>query len=382
MTSTGPWGARPMQHGDKHIRQAGVGLDGSLVLSGSISHPVDDGGVYPCPVSDHVRISRTFGTRLVRCKATRDISGFLTTEEFGGEVQLPEPIASTLIRACSVRVEEPIILRLDQQAGFLADRASRESRLCQPLSDWSLTIEERDYKLHVSLSARLYGANVEEWQKKSTGNHWQRQTGARIDIQFVMDAITRIACFGYYSPSIPTEGTFAASLPAPTKLNDLDITTATVGTFVQCGVAPDRLVSIHESAELGCLSLTRQAHPKRTPAGFLATTMTHVWPGLTLYGITMASFRFALRSNPSLRLTAAGDQAGYLHYGGPEGEIINVTCWTADIKRDEVGLHFDIEALSARTPLRLVFRLPWEMLILRYPGFLPPPPKLSTPDRE
>jgi hypothetical protein len=358
-----------------------VALDGSLVLRGIISHPVDDDGIYPCPVSDHVRISRTFGTRLVRCQATRDISGFLTKEEFGGEVQLPEPIAFTLIRAFSVRVKEPIVLRLDQQAGFLADSTSRESRLCQPLSDWSLTIEERDDDLHVALSAKLYGAKVEEWQKNSTANHWQRQPSARIDIQFVLDAITRTACFGCYSPSISTEGTAAASLPAPAKLTELDISTAPVGEFVQCGVAPDRLVSIHESAELGCLSLDRRALPKRTPAGFLATTMTYVWPRLTLYGITMASLRFALRSNPSLRLTAEGDQAGHLHYGGSDGEIINVTGWTADIKRDEVGLHFDIEALSTRTPQRLIFRLPWETLILRYPGLLPPP-KASTLDRE
>ncbi|MCP1471369.1 hypothetical protein J3E64_003076 [Sphingobium sp. OAS761] len=374
MSRTGPWGATPPQHsGGKHIRQAGVARDGAFVLPGRIRHPVDDDGIYPNPQADYVRMSRTFGMRIVRCRAARDISGFVTAQEFGGEAHLPEPIASTLSRAFSGSVKHPISLRLNQQAGVLAHGTNPEGRIYQPLSDWSLEIEDRDDDLHVTLSATLHGLHLEEWQTRTT-NHWEKQAGARIVIQFVIDAITRVACFGYYAPNLSTEAVAPAPLPPPATLTELDISTAPVGTFNQCGVGPNGLVSFHEAIELGYLSLTRLSHPARTEAGFLPTHMNHVWPRLTLHGVTMASIRFALLNNPAMRLNAEGDCVGNLQYGGPDGWMTNITRWMADIRRDETGLHFDVEAHSSEAPRRLTFRLPWEMLILRYPGFLPHQP--------
>ena len=373
MNRIGPWSASPPNGSGRHIRQAGVARDSAFVLRGHIQHPVDDDGIYPCPQADHVRISRTFGMRIVRCRAERDISGFVTTQEFGGEVHLPEQVASILNRAFAGRLRQPISMRLHQQMGELAHSTRPEGRIDQPLSDWSLDIEERDDDLYVILSATLHGAHLEEWQTR-TANHWGRQTGAQLVIQFTMDAVTRIACFGYYAPSLSTNAVAPTPLPPPATLAELDIATAPVGTFTQCAVGPDGLISFHESLELGFLYLTRLSHPARTDAGFLPSHMNHVWPRLSLRGITMASIRFSLLNCPAIRLTAEGDCVGDLQYAGPDGWMSNLIQWTADIRRDEVGLHFAVEARSAEASRTLSFRLPWELLILRYPGFLPRSP--------
>lgn len=121
-----------------HLNEARVALDGSLIVTGSIDHPADKEGYFPCPGADFLRISRTGGFRIVRCRSSRDRSGFLQADEYGSELHVPAPLVAMIERAFAFGAKEPCQATLAHQDGALTSSTSRIETLTQPLSDWTL----------------------------------------------------------------------------------------------------------------------------------------------------------------------------------------------------------------------------------------------------
>jgi len=172
MSKIGPWGsAGDSSHKGLHIADVDVALDGALVGHGVLIHPADDEGHFAALAAERVSISRAFGgMRIARCHASRDGSGFLRTETFGPELLIPDSLAAMIEHALGAGVRVPVSAKFAHQMGALADTTRMDGQRMQPLSDWTLDINEDDGHVAVTLSAALCALYLADWDK-SASNH-------------------------------------------------------------------------------------------------------------------------------------------------------------------------------------------------------------------
>ncbi len=368
MNRIGPWGKTGAADSWHHISNAQVALDGAIVAVGGLRHQSDDDGRFPTLFAEHVKISRTHGMRIVRCQASRDVSGFLKVVELGSELQIPDPIKSMIERALWLGAERPISAAFSDQAGQFTDTTRTDQRLSQPLSDWKVHISEEQGEVSVVLSAALHALHIEDWQK-NTSNYWKGQPSARLEAYFTVDPITRIACFGSYVRSFTDVTHGPALLPEPSYSSTLDIKDAPVGTQREFAFGDGRWFSFYESSNSGYLSITERSAPSRTMSGFLASDGRSIQPSINIHGLTMDAICFAINNSSSIRRLDEGECVGALHYSGSDGSISNIKSVGTNISLTENGLEFCIEVnVPKRNPIS--FYLPWELLILRYPKFI------------
>jgi len=90
----------------------------------------------------------------------------------------------------------------------------------------------------------------------------------------------------------------------------------------------------------------------------------------------MDSIWFAVKNSPTIRLSAEGDSVGSLGYPGSGGWTDTITSVETEIALNETGLHFAVEVRSPGSRSAR-FRLPWELLVLRYPKFVPRRPVIE-----
>lgn len=371
MSRIGPWGKTGGADSGHHIGSAQVALDGAIVAVGALRHQTDDEGRFPSLIAEHVRISRAYGMRLVRCQGLRDDSGFLKVVEFGSELHIPDPIKSMIERALWLGTKQPISATFSDQAGQLTDSTRTDQRLSQPLSDWTIHISEEQGRVTVLLSAALHALHIEDWNK-STSNYWSEQPTARLEACFTVDPITRIACFGSYVSSLADAAQIPALLPEPSSLSALDIKNAPIGTQREFAFGDGRWFSFHESTSLSYLSITEQTPPSRTASGFIASDSRAKLPSISIYGLTMDAICFATRNSSTICRLDEGECVGTLDYPSSDGHWDKIKSVKTEISLKDTGLHFSI---SINLPKRqsINFYLPWELLILRYPKFIRKP---------
>lgn len=371
MSRIGPWGAAEggVREG-LHIVDVDVALDGALVGHGVLFHPADDEGHFAALAAERVSISRAFGSmRIARCRASRDSSGFLRTEAFGSELLLPDALAAMIEHALGVGVRALVSAKFAHQTGVLADTTRMDRRRTQPLSDWTIDIDEDDGCVAVKLSAALHALHLQGWDKDAS-NYWSAQDGARVEVHFTINPATRIACFGPYGLPLPDAAVMPAMLVDPSPLSALNIANAPVGAGTQLGLGEGRWFNFYEAKGLSYLSITECSQPSRTAAGFLASDNHPHWPRIHINGLTMDSIWFATKNSPTVRLSAEGDSVGSLDYPGSGGWTDKITSVETEIMLNESGLHFAVEVRSPKSQ-SVCFRLPWELLVLRYPKFIP-----------
>ena len=371
MSRIGPWGsAEGSGREGLHIADVDVALDGALVGHGVLLHHADDEGHFAALAAERVRISRGFGgMRIARCHASRDGSGFLRTETFGSELLLPDSIAAMIEHALWAGVRVPVSAKFAHQTGILADTICMDRRRTQPLSDWTIDIEENDGHVAVKLSAALHALHLAGWDKDAS-NYWSVQDGARVEVRFAINPATRVACFGSHGLPLPGAAAMPATLVDPSPLSALNIANAPVGAGTQLGLGEGRWFNFYEAKGLSYLSITECSQPSRTASGFLTFDNPPRWPRITINGLTMDSIWFAVKNSPTIRLSAEGDAVGSLEYPGSGGWIDKITAVDTEITLNDSGLHFAVEVRSPK--IRSVcFRLPWELLVLRYPKFIP-----------
>ena len=352
-----------------HLNEIGVAFDGSLIAVGSIDHPVDENGHFPCPEAELVRISREGGLRIMRCRAFRTPSGFLRAEEYGSELLVPAPLAAIVERALRIGAKEALRASLTHQDGQLRDSTSRMSTLSQPLSAWSLEVDEAGGAVHVVLSARLHGEVIPEWLT-SMANYWPAEQDSRLVVRFRVDPITRVACFGAYAPALTKEPETLAAIPTARGLAALDLGNAPVGPFAQFAIGDTRWYYIFEGDTQRYLSITEHAPPMRTPLGLLRDTCGYRWPRLELRGIDMRAIASMLGSH-NLRSSVTSDTIGeaFESYGSDGFDTYSITSLALDFSLNETGLRLRIEGHTKRGPISRDMLLMWELLILRFPYF-------------
>lgn len=369
--SIGPWGVRPSEERAEytaHIKQAGVDLDGNLVVTGSMDHPVDDHGHFPLISAQWLRISRVRGMRIVRCRAWREASGFLGVEELGSELHIPQALETIINRALFSGVKAPLVASLEYQDGLLADSTSRAQTLTQPLSGWTLRIEEKEGAISVVISAFLHASYLEDWNT-SRSNYWKNAPAqSRITLSFEVDPITRIACFGSYVPSLIRESEGLPVAPPRSTLAALNIENATVGVFTAFAVDGDRWVNFHErDHENRGISITEHGPPTRTAEGFLNDSRDYRWPRVSLYGIDLGLISSQMIRSRAYRMIFSNGHFGALTYHREEPSE-EITEAEIEVKLTQKGLELFYQLRGpAIKPGQ--FTLPWELLILRYPAF-------------
>ena len=366
----GPWGRRlKNDQNHPHISQANVALDGSLIATGSMNHPIDEHGHFPSPDADCLRISRLRGLRIARCRAFREPSGFLRMEEYGSELHVPSSLAAIVDRALKHGVKEPVHVNLLHQDGQISDSTSTIKTLIQPLTGWAMRIEDDEGTIRVALSAILHGSLIEDWNK-SRSNYWNTSQQSMLEVNFSIDPVTRIACFGSYVPALQEEPKIPASIPALSgKLNIAD---APVGTFAQFAISGDRWISFYESTgEWKSISVTEHAPPTRTAQGLLSDSRGYRWPRLSIYGIDMDVIASAMVNSQKITIVMQNGEHGELYYShgsdGSTSHVINQI--KIDLKLDSFGLCFDYTACTEKGERCGDFYLTWELLLLRYPRF-------------
>lgn len=187
----GPWGKRKGDDGNRqHLTQAGVALDGSLIATGTMHHPIDENGYFPSPDAHLLRISRVRGCRIMRCAASREPSGFHTVKELGSELHLPRWLADLINRALNHGVKQPIHVSAMHQDGGLSDSTSTIKTRIQPLTHWVVHIDEDKGVINVTLAATLHATLLEEWNT-STANYWSPKQQEKLEVNFSADAIDR-----------------------------------------------------------------------------------------------------------------------------------------------------------------------------------------------
>lgn len=368
MTTTDvPWGSlEKAERPGSHISEAGVALDGSLIAKGSIQHILDDNGYFLPHAGDVLRISRLRGMRIVRCRSSRDASGFLEVAEYGAEVHVPPPFAVIIQRALHLGLKEPIVAQLGYQIGQLVDSVSTIKTLVQPLTDWTLDIEEEAGTIHVRLSAALNATQLESWNT-SHSNYWSSYPSNRIDVVFAITASTRVACYGAYVPVLDQGPNSVAIIPAISDSPALNICNAPVGTFTQFAISGSRWLHFYENSEMKSFSITEHDAPERTALGFLADSHRYRWPRITIDGIDLDGIAAAIAPTGSLRITLQNGRFGRLSYGGPEGRSIDIIGVDLTAKLSNVGLKFSYEVKTNNDVKSGEFYLMRELLILRYP---------------
>jgi len=346
-------------------------LDGSLIAAGSMSHPLDQHGHFPSPHADFLRISRVRGLRIVRCRASREPSGFLRAEEYGSELHLPPTLAAIIDRALKQGVKEPVQVNLLHQDGQLSDSTNTIKTLTQPLTGWEMRIEEDEGTITVSLSAILHGTLLQDW-KTSQSNYWNSSERAMLEVNFSIDPVTRIACYGSYVPALKEEPRILAFIPAPSGLSKLNIADAPVGTFAQFAISGDCWISFYESTgEWKSISITEHSPPTRTAYGLLSDNRGYRWPRISIYGIDMDVIASAMMNSQETRIILQNGRFGQVHYShGSDGSTYyNISDVRLDLKIDSSGLHFDYTIIAEMIERSGNFYLKWELLLLRYPRF-------------
>lgn len=359
-----------------HLKSASVDFDGNFIAEGSIIHPRDGSKHFHPAKQQHLRISRDL-RRIIACVASRDKSGFFHAEELGTVIHVPKPLASQVRWALELGAKEPLSLLATHSAGSLASSASTIKHLTQPLSDWRLRIDEVDGDLAVVMSALLYSPHIRDW-RSTEQNFWVEQPGARVEARFVINAATRVACFGTNGSRSATNEEEAPAQPPKYDGRCLNLENAPVGSFTQFGVRDGRWVHVYSSSEgpWHSLSVTEHRDVCRTSNGFLSRG-NYVWPRLGVQGLSLCSIANALGKEP-LRISG-GRIAVSLSWPGPEPWSEQASESTLQFSLVPDGLVFEYFLVVEGRPVDGRVVLPWELLILRYPvlasrrvGFLNP----------
>lgn len=370
MTMTdGPWSS--LQRDERvgsHISQAGVALDGSIIVRGAIEHPIDEKRHFPPHGGNELRISRIHGMRIVRCQSLRDASGFLQVAEFGGEIHVPPPLASIIERAFRFGVKEPVSACLDYQVGQLSDSTSTIKTRVQPLTGWALHIIEIEGTIEVRLSAKLCATILESWNT-SQSNYWGEDSASKIEATFGIRPETRIACYDSYVSALDQGDALPAFVPDTSEDRVLNIGDAPVGTMTQFAISGNRWLHFYENSESRSLSITEHDAPKRTTLGFLADSRGYRWPRMRVQGIDMDGIAAGLSAANSMRLTLSDGIFGDLSHGGPEGWSVEIIGVNLLVEVTGAGLKFTYEVKTATSERSGEFYLIWELLLLRYPKF-------------
>lgn len=350
------------------LRDIGIALDGSLIVLGSIAHPADEAGHFPCPDGELLRITR--GLAIARCHAVREPSGFVRVIEHGSELFLPAPFHAILDHALRFGAPEPLRASLAHQDGELRSSTSRDKTLEQPLSAWTLEVDDIDGRLDVALSAALHGSVIPAW-RTSSANYWPAGQDARLDVRFRIDPITRVACYGAYVPGLAKEPASPAAIPADPHRARLDIAQAPVAPHDQFAVSGTSWYNFNERKAPPSFSVTEHAPPTRTPAGLLQDHCGYRWPRVSIYGLDMNAIAALLGHADGLRASVTSDTIGQAFTShGPDGyESHRIADMTLHFALDHSGLRISIEGRANGAPLSRDLLLTWELLILRFPQF-------------
>jgi hypothetical protein len=377
-----------------HLRTACVDLDGNIIGTGRMIHPPDDNGYFPAQQSNQLRLSRQlgiqFGLYVAPCRATRDpSSGFLTTEEFGSELNIPEPLALVIMQRLRLGTSERIEMSLWHQNGNLASSTNRSAGYRQLLSEWILEISESAGSVTIKISAALQASRpIEQWMTKARiGNFWTTQdaTAPRLQIEMTIDLATRVACFGTGVEGLTHEKLSEFAQPTSTSIERLDIEQAPVGPSCAFGFHQKRWLDFYHNED--ALALTWMGPQRRSTTGFIRHDGNYLWPRIWMHGVKLEMVADTMGGKqPVSRLTMSDGVFGELQDHPIRFEGYNphpiqlIVEATLDFALTTRGLAFSYRCLVNDLDLSsLPYRpgwidgnatLPWELLIFRHPQFL------------
>ncbi len=351
-----------------HLRDACVDLSGRIVAAGRMRYPNDDKKAFPLPDHDSicfsVRNERSLSLAPVTAVRDSETGFFVEPSRLYPSVHLPASIAAAL--QGTLRAYEPtaLRLRLPGQDGMLS--IITDAWKTQPLSDWSLEIDVDRGSVAVRLSAGLQMLKVPTW--KNEANYWT--SGVRIEIEFVVDAITRTALF-----EVPLEGSEEGQDTLPLALPQ-GKTRLEAATIDQLG----RLYAFSRSGAVRLGSVGRgtliieHGPSKRLFNGFVVGARNVFFPRIWLYGIDLETLIAAINERTASIVWAGGNWSHVDHElrGEPPYQRITQSKISAEI--NDAGLtvayYLSLTPPSEAGQLDKIedsFTLPWASLILRFP---------------
>ena len=350
-----------------NLSDASVDLTGQLIAVGEIAFAADPAGHFTPSPHASVRVSaRAASIRLVGAKTWRDSSGFLVIEEITPVVLTPEPLSLLIRRALGEQPAGPVRATLSSQDGWL-----ESGRRSQALSDWTLEIAAGGDDLNIAISAALRAIDpIPPVFANSRGNFWTAvaEDSPRVKIRFAVNRATRIAMFGtYFSGLQEAELLDAPPTVAAVSPRLADAPVALTGEIYGYG-SDGRWISIFDG-DTGIALDRHRSPPRRYTNGFLAYAADQQWPRLWLRGLDMTEL-VATTDGETTRLELQG---GSLQWSD---EMSTIDHARIDYRLTDCGLELSYHAEGPATQgqadqrERISGRLtiPWEILILRYPG--------------
>jgi hypothetical protein len=388
-----------------NLNEARVDLDGMIVAEGSIRIPRDDKGLLNLTEHNSLRFSRLGSTMdLWTIVAERDpASGFMLTRDgLGVWVSLPSALSTIINKALRSNISWPQHATFsDHEEGFLA--FSKKSPMeTQLLSDWILRVWTEEQTLRINISAALFANTPLSAAKKEKVGHWSliKNIPQRMEIDFSIDAATRLAAFGFdsktqsevftntlLSPSVPQNVTDAGD-PFGTTLTSLDLSSAPIdtlgNTYVKMRSGPWAIVYVHDQA----LNIFPTGSLQRRSNGFLLPEKNSDKMSIYLSKIDFISVAKWMSEAPGHLVTVELKDNGWFgdlnqgrrleDYNPRPRQLIRHAVLQFQIT--EHGLDFSYQLyvtdLDVSGPeykpgwLEDVLFIPWELLLLRFPEFL------------
>ena len=351
-----------------NLSDASVDLTGQLIAAGEIAFAADPAGHFTPSPHASVRVSaRAASIRLVGAKTWRDSSGFMVVEEITPVVRVPEPLSLIIRRALAQQPAGPVRATLSSQDGWL-ESAGR----LQALSDWTLEVAEDGDILKIAISAALRAIDpIPPVFAQSRGNFWTTagEEAPRVKTHVAVNRATRIAMFGTHFIGFPEDE--LSDMPPTMATASLRLADAPVGLTGEIyGYGSDgRWIRIFDSDSDSGIALDRHRPPRRYANGFLAHPGDPQWPRIWLSRLDMTKLE-ATTEGETTRLELQG---GSLQWSD---EMSTIDHARIDYRLTDCGLELSYHAegpvpqgqADQRERIFGQLTIPWEILILRYPG--------------
>ncbi|PWR23933.1 hypothetical protein DKG75_05120 [Zavarzinia compransoris] len=230
------------------------------------------------------------------------------------------------------------------------------------LTRWQMAIREDDGDLAVQIAA-----------EDDVG-------GLAVTADFILDAITRVACFGALVETLIQPFVYRETPAFCTTLDGLLLENAMLGMVDRAyGVGREGWVSVGESRWDPVLVITPVVLPGgRNDLGFVSSFENHIWPRLWVHGLSMAAIAGYLSYGWSFHQVWSGRPGVKLEereYKYGVSELAEALTLDGNLSKAGLSLTFTVETKVGSHwrpkggPLVRDCLLPWELLILRFPEF-------------
>jgi hypothetical protein len=346
----------------------GVDLDGCIIARGHLELPPHPS--YRMVPHDAILID---GRVLTPSFAKRNAkTGFFEITPKPFSIWLPASIAGQIASALpySVLGDSASSMRLEAEEGHIVvQRAPR--LLTQGLTGWRLEISEcNDGSCNIMLSALLHTEKA-DFLKRRVINYWPLVDGKaqRLNLQFTVDFLTRVACFGGY---VESESKTEKPIPLAAHAHTSPLIAPDNSVFGYFGNGDVCKISIEDD------QISWRANPcsnlQRLKNGLVSdgNPLLDRFPVITVCGIGKKVLGALLERSASFSIALTQGKIGSINTGSHEPDVappsIGLVSGGVNACLSAKGLELDFVLLSEvghDEKIEHTIVIPWPILILR-----------------